>query len=233
MKLVRTVRFLSRLVRASGPGDAVARGVGGLQCRVRWDRLFADLEARFEDLADEQAAAEQADRDRVATGAVTLVQRLGGAVGQPVRVAVIGGSRHDGVLRRIGHDFLLVEDDAGRDVLISLVAVAAVGGLTARTAPPSPDRPTRLDLRRALRSIARDRAVVALSIGSGAVGSGGSASDGSPVVTELVGTLDRVGADFLEVAIHPVGEPRRAGLVRGVSLVPLTAVRVVRTIPVG
>lgn len=200
---------------------------------MRWDRLFADLEARFEDLADEQAAAEQADRDRVATGAVTFVQRLGGAVGQRLRVTVIGGSRHDGVLRRIGRDFLHVEDDSGRDVLVALTAVAAVAGLTARTAAPSPDRPARLDLRRALRSIARDRSVVALSIGAGAVASGGAAADGSPVVTELVGTVDRVGADFLEVAIHPVGEPRRAGLVRGVSLVPLAAVRVVRTMPVG
>lgn len=206
---------------------------GELQCRVRWDRLFADLEARFDDLADEEAAAEQADRDRVATGAVTLVQRLGGAVGQRIRLTVIGGTHREGTLRTIGRDFVLLQDDGGRDVLVALAAVAAVGGLTARTAPPTPDRPSRLDLRRVLRSIARDRAVVALSIGSGVVGPAASVPDGSGSLAELVGTLDRVGADFVELAIHPVGEPRRAGLVRGVSLVSLAAVRVVRTMPVG
>lgn len=205
----------------------------GLQCRVRWDRLFADLEARFTDLADEQAAAEQADRDRVATGAVTLVQRLGGASGQRIRVGVVDGRQHEGTLRRIGRDFLLLEDDAGREVLVALAALAAVSGLTARTAPPAAHRPAQLDLRRALRSIARDRAVVALSIGSGSAGPPSTPLDGSGTVAELVGTLDRVGADFVELAIHPVGEPRRAGVVRGVSLVPLAAIRVVRTIPVG
>lgn len=207
---------------------AVGTGLGptrpALECRVRWDRLFADLEARFEDLADEQAAAEQADRDRVATGAVTVAQRLGGAVGRRVRVAVVGGGRHEGTLRRTGRDFLLLDDDLGRETLVALAAVTAVEGVTAATAPEVVDRPTRLDLRRALRSVARDRAVVAVS--TAGVGTG----QGAP---QIWGTIDRVGADFIEIAVHPIGEPRRAGLVRGVVLVPLAAVGVVRTMPAG
>lgn len=199
-------------------------GRPALQCRVRWDRLFADLEARFDDLADEQAAAEQADRDRVATGAVTVVQRLGGALDRRMRVTVLGGREHEGLLRRVGRDFLLIEDDFGRDLLIALDAVTAVSGLTAGTAPQAPDRPTRLDLRRALRSVARDRAVVAVSTGQGQI------DQDRP---EIWGTVDRVGADFIEIAVHPVGEPRRAGLVRSVCLVPLRAIAVVRTLPTG
>lgn len=191
---------------------------------MRWDRLFADLEARFDDLADEQAVAEQADRDRVATGAVTVAQRLGGALDRRIRVGVRGGREHEGFLRRVGRDFLLVEDAFGRDLLVVLDAVTSVSGLTAGTAPEVPDRATRLDLRRALRSVARDRAVVAVSTGQGPVDQEGS---------EIWGTIDRVGADFIEIAVHPVGEPRRAGLVRSVCLVPLRVVAVVRTMPVG
>jgi hypothetical protein len=42
------------------------------------------------------------------------------------------------------------------------------------------------------------------------------------------GTLDRVGADFVEVAEHAQGEPRRHDAVRAVRAYPLTSLAVVR-----
>ncbi len=54
-----------------------------------------------------------------------------------------------------------------------------------------------------------------------------------PVVGELTGTIDRVGADFLELAVHAAWEPRRAGSVRSVALVPLSAIVLVRALPLG
>ncbi len=81
---------------------------------MRWDRLFADLEARFDEIADAEAAAELADRQRVAFGAVRATQRLAGSSDQPVRVRLAGGASIGGVLRTVGPDWLLLTEGAGR-----------------------------------------------------------------------------------------------------------------------
>ena len=65
---------------------------------MRWERLFAELEARFDELVDEQIDAESADRERVATGTITALQRLAGALDQPVRARLVGGATVAGAL---------------------------------------------------------------------------------------------------------------------------------------
>ena len=42
------------------------------------------------------------------------------------------------------------------------------------------------------------------------------------------GTIDRVGADFVETAVHAAAEPRRRQDVRDVELLPLRAIALVR-----
>jgi hypothetical protein len=91
--------------------------------------------------------------------------------------------------------------------------VTGLGRLTA-TAPEEGSLRTRLDLRWAVRAMARDRSAVQVVLADG---------------TALSGTVDRVGADFFELAEHAVDEPRRAAAVQGVSAVALAAVAVVRT----
>lgn len=188
---------------------------------MRWERLFADLEARFEELADEQALAELAERQRHAAGRVTLVQRCIGALDTQVRLLLRGGTEVAGQLLRVGPDWLLLAAGAGQDLLIALDAVEIVRGLTDRTGQPLAAVETRCDLRLALRGLARDRAPAIISIGRDA---------GS---TDIAGTIDRVGADFIEVAHHPVWEPRRADHVRTVGVVPIGSIVMVRSQPLG
>jgi len=44
----------------------------------------------------------------------------------------------------------------------------------------------------------------------------------------LTGTIDRVGADFLEMAEHALDVARRAGNVAGVRTVPFTGLALIR-----
>ena len=48
---------------------------------------------------------------------------------------------------------------------------------------------------------------------------------------EIVGALPE--PDFIEMALHPAGEARRAGAVRSVVLVPLPSILLVRAQPLG
>jgi hypothetical protein len=183
---------------------------------VRWQQLFGDLEAQF--AAAEEAAdrAEDASRTRAELGRVHLADRLRGALGAELSLRCRGAGDVVGRLADLGPDWLLLRDAWGREVLVAMPVVRSVAGLGVRTVVED-GGPVRvhLDLRRALRGLARDRAAVRLVLDDGG---------------ELVGTLDRVGADFLELAEHPADVPRRVADVRRVSAVPLDAVAAVRSL---
>ena len=181
---------------------------------MRWDDLFDSLDARFEELLDAAEDTEQADRARVAFGAVAATERLTGAVGRTVRLRLSQDRQVSGRLARVGPDFVLLRESASVELLVSWAAVAAVEGLSRRTGAPLGTVDHRFDLRKAIRSIARDRAAVTVHTRQG---------------TEISGTVDRVGADFFEVATHAAWENRRAAAVQGVVLVPVAAVAVVRS----
>jgi hypothetical protein len=183
---------------------------------VRWQRLFADLEAQAEALSASEFEAEIAERTRIEVGKLRLVDRLRAAVGHPVRVSCVGAGVVSGQLDRVGSDWLLLAQEPGREILVCLQAVMSVVGVGALSAAPGSEGAvgSRLDLRHALRGIVRDRAPVQVVLVAGAT---------------LGGTFDRVGADFVELAEHPRDEPRRPTAVWRVHTVPLAALAVVRT----
>jgi hypothetical protein len=183
---------------------------------MRWQALFDDLEAQIEAAEAAELQAEVADRTRRELGLVRVVDRLRAAEGHPVAVAVHGAGVVHGRLLDVGGDWTLLEENAGREVLVPLPAVLGVTGLGVRTGVPGSEGEVgrRLDLRWALRGLARSRAGVTVVL-----------RDGSAVT----GTLDRVGADHVDVAEHAPGEARRAPAVRQVRLIPLAALALLRS----
>jgi hypothetical protein len=177
---------------------------------MRWDALFADLEAQAAALEAAERAAEIDERTRGEVGSLRVVDRARAAVGAPLRASLVGGHAVRGALDRAGPDWLLLADDRGADALVPLAGLVTLRGLGRYSATPHTTGivESRLGLRHVLRGLARDRASVRLLL-----------ADGST----LGGTLDRIGTDFVEAALHPTGELRRRTDVRDVALVPLHA----------
>lgn len=182
---------------------------------MRWEGLFDDLEAQAEGLARAQRAAEVEERTRGEIGRLGVLDRLRAALDRPVRLRVDGGLAVAGTLERVGPDWLLLDEGAGREVVVVTAAVLGVRGLVRYSATPGTAGvvESRLGLRHALRGIARDRSAVRLHLRDG---------------TTVDATIDRIGDDYVEVAVHPAGELRRRQEVREVELVPLAAIAAVR-----
>lgn len=182
---------------------------------TRWDALFADLEAQAEQLADAERAGEVEDRARGEVATLRVVDRLRPVVDGVLRLQLTGSLWLSGRLLRVGAGWLLLDEGAGREAVVSLPAVLTVGGVSRySTTPGSEGRvASRLGLQSVLRGVVRDRSPARVHLIDGSV---------------VDGTLDRAGADFLELAVHEAGGVRRAGNVRELQLVPLTALAAVR-----
>ena len=189
---------------------------------MRWEALFADLDAQWEAMETAELAAEVADRGRREIGFLRMADRLRPNVGHPLRVDIAGPPTAEhgaltGRLIALGVDWLLVEDQSGAETLIPAWSVLAVRGLSGQSAHPGHEGRVgaRLDLRYALRRVARDRSECRFVLTGGRV---------------VTGTLDRVGADFIDVAEHAPGELRRPRAVEAATI-PLAAIAFLRRIP--
>jgi hypothetical protein len=175
---------------------------------MRWEALFADMEAQLDAAQAADLVADVADLTRAELATVELRDRLRAALGAQVVVAVVGGEQVAGELLEVAAAWVLV--GAGhRRALVPLASVVAVRGLGARSAPASGEVARRLGLGSALRALARDRVTVRVSTGG----------------SELAGRIERVGADHLDLSAGIDGPPAAARL----WAVPFAAVRVVRS----
>lgn len=173
---------------------------------MRWDQLFADLEAQWEAEARRDLDSEVADRTRRERAAIGVYERLAVSVGADVRLLLRSGEVLTGSLADVGRDWLLLSADR-RPVLVPLAALVAVSGIGERAGTGGIGK--RFELGFALRGLSRDRAVVALADIAGAI---------------TTGTIDAVGADCFDLSEHAPDEPRRPENITGRRLVPFSAV---------
>ncbi|MEO7448510.1 MAG: hypothetical protein ABI336_09590 [Humibacillus sp.] len=180
---------------------------------MRWDRLFEDLEAQLAAEQESDRDAEIADRTRRERALLGLHERLLANVGVELGWWVAGRSLRATVLD-VGPDWVLTTVAQGRPLLLRLEAVRSVGGLQRGAQTPSVVA-RRFTLPLALGAVSRDRVAVELCDIDGRM---------------VVGTVDVVGADHLEVAEHAADETRRSGNVTAVSLVPYASLAWVRRV---
>lgn len=194
---------------ATGPGDDAPVGCAGM----RWEGLFDDLDAQWEAEERRDRDAEVADRTRRERAGVTLHARLAAHRGRRLRLSVRAAGPVDGEITDLGDGWVLLAASPGRrEALVPLAAVTSVTGLGVGAVEERTTR--RFGLGYALRALSRDRAVVRVTDIDGAV---------------VVGTIDAVGADALDLAEHPPEVPRRTTNVTAVRIIPLAAVALVES----
>ena len=179
---------------------------------IRWYRLFADLESQLEAAERADLAAEVAERTRYEVAQTVLLDRLRASLGADVDLTVAGAGGVAGTLTRVGADFLVV-DAGGSLALIRAAAVLTVRNLGAASQPAADAVAARISVGLVARELARDRSPVTVWLQDG---------------TTLAGTIDRVGADYVDLAEHSLDQPRRSAVVNGIRTVAVAALAMVR-----
>lgn len=194
--------------------------------QVHWDRLFEDLEGQLASEWESERAALDVESERLRISRLDLRDRLrvlvaDGAVAA-IDVAGSGAGRIRARLQTLGADWValaLVEPDGvSRTLATRIVPLDAIRGITVdhgrllasleRSAPDPGALRERMTLGFVLRDLARRRAPVrVLRVGE----------------SDLHGTIDRAGADHLDLAVHDAGAPRTVGAVQAFSLIPFRA----------
>ena len=198
---------------------------------MRWDSLFDDLESQLEREISAEEVDLNAEEERLRLGRLSVRDRLvalqdATPAGSELRIGVIlcNGDRVVAFPVMIGRDWfsadVFSESTRSRQVIIPIASVAGVSlpppQAHASLAGPDdaghPSLSARLGLPFVLRDLCRRRRSIEVVTVTGS----------------LRGTIDRVGRDHLDLAIHELGSPRRASAVSEVRLVPLAAVVVVK-----
>lgn len=198
---------------------------------MRWDSLFDDLESQLEREISVEESDVDAEEERLRLGRLSLRDRLvalrgAAAPDAPPTIGVIFAHGERIVARPVlvARDWFsadLCDDSAHqRHCIIPLFSVLGIS-LSASLASTSladagdsghPELSARLGLAFVLRDLCRKRRAI-------------------EVVTPLgsaYGTIDRVGKDHIDLAMHEPGSPRRSSVVTEIRLLPFASIMMVK-----
>ncbi|KAA9111195.1 hypothetical protein [Microbacterium rhizomatis] len=192
---------------------------------MRWDRLFEDLEDQLCSEWEAERAALDSEAERLRLSRVMLRDRLR-AIASRDRAQVVAsfelvdGTIFSGEVSGVGADWAAIDPTGQhRGIVVPLSAICAIGMphadllRSARPVEGSTALADRMTFGFVLRDFVRRRLAVTIHRVHGAT---------------LAGTIDRAGADHLDIALHDPGVSRRAELVSGHRIVPFGSVAWVR-----
>ncbi|MDE0547288.1 hypothetical protein [Microbacterium sp. C7(2022)] len=192
---------------------------------MRWDRFFDDLEDQLASEWEAERAALDTEAERLRLSRVELRDRLTmltsrEATSDPPTFHLCDGTVIQAAATAVGVDWAALDPPGPGEMLVPLASIEGVGMPHAdilRSARPAPERSAlaeRMTFGFVLRGLVRRRVGVAVQLRRG----------GSP----LTGTIDRAGADHLDIALHDAGAPRRSGHVTAFRVIPFSAIAWVR-----
>jgi hypothetical protein len=198
---------------------------------MRWDSLFDDLESQLEREISVEESDVDAEEERLRLGRLSLRDRLvalhsASAPGDTVSLGVILVHGERIVVRPVlvGRDWFSADviDDSRqqRQCIIPLYSVLGISIDASRVSASladgdiavHPELSARLGLAFVLRDLCRRRRAIDIVTPSGTIH----------------GTIDRVGKDHIDLAMHEPGAQRRASAVSELRLLPLSSVVMVR-----
>lgn len=197
---------------------------------MRWDNLFDDLEGQLEQELSLDEIDLQAEEERLRLGRLSLRSRLVGlGTHAVVRIVLVTGEILSVRPSTFGRDWLaadILTTDRNKGGLAAspmclvpftaIVSVVLQSGQIPLTLSDEGEAAARLidriGLPFVLRDLCRRRKWVTVLTATG----------------ELCGTIDRVGRDHLDLAVHPAGSYRRAATVTEFRLIPLAHVVLVK-----
>ncbi|WP_233245604.1 hypothetical protein [Homoserinimonas hongtaonis] len=194
---------------------------------MRWDNLFDDLESQLEAELEADDVGLRVEEERLRLARLGLRDRLVAiatdTLGSDVPVRLLLGDRRslDVHFITLGRDWASVNRIGGPSSYC-LVPFAAISGIVLMRAqvqsslasPAAPDTlASRLGFGYMLRDLCRRRTAVEI------VQSRGEA---------IHGTIDRVGRDHLDLAVHEAGIARRERDVAHIRIVPFDVIETVR-----
>lgn len=198
---------------------------------MHWDRLFEDLEGQLASEWESERAALDAESERLRVSRLELRSRLrvlcAGAAAATVDLP--GGDRIRARLQALGADWVAASivdaEEAPARRSIRILPLHAVRGVSidhglllaslddAGTSPPVLRE--RMSLGFVLRDLGRRRVPVRIVTVDG---------------DDLHGTIDRAGADHLDLALHDPDTARTAAAVHGFRILPFASVTSVQTV---
>lgn len=192
---------------------------------ARWNNLFDDLEGQLEQELGAEGVDLMAEEERLRLGRMSLRDRLLALknAGAPVRLTITSGEVLPVTIATIGRDWLAGDIADGsvraRQCIVPLFAVAGitlaseqVAASLAAGAAEETGLAARLGLAFILRDLCRRRRAVDVVLGT----------------IQVHGTIDRVGRDHFDLAVHDPAEPRRASAVSHYRVVAFDGLLFVR-----
>jgi hypothetical protein len=191
---------------------------------VRWDSFFDDLEGQLASEWEAERAALDTEAERLRLSRVALRERLATLIDRerdaaPPSFEVADGTVLAAAVTGVGADWVALEGGRSGALVVPFGSICAIGMPHAdvlRSARPAAARSAladRMTFGFVVRDLVRRRVAVSLHLTQGRV---------------FAGTIDRAGADHLDIALHEPGAPRRAASVTGHRIVPFAGVAWIR-----